>query len=216
MTDLPAPPRLTVAIVVHETLLRIGLAAALGESFTALSASTVAGASRLIAHHRPERIVVALSLPFPDAALEETCATLMGPLVAAPVLALVRPDDSVAVRLAAKHGARAIFDTLISAADLRSVVSRLDFATPIVQPSLVRYLVDSPSGKEAAPFPLLRPRELSAIQLVARGYTSRQIASALRTTPKAVDLLIERASRRLGASHRVQAVAIATRRGLLH
>ena len=35
------------------------------------------------------------------------------------------------------------------------------------------------------------------------------------TTPKAVDLTIERATRRLGASHRAQAIATAVRRGLL-
>ena len=215
MADPPARRRLSVAIVVREALVRIGLTAALGDSFAVLSASTVAGASRLMAQHQPDRAIVGLSLPFPDATLEETCAALMSPRSATPVLALVRPNDSTAVRLAAKYGARAIFDTLVPASALRAVVSRLDFATPVVQPSLVRHLVDGADEDGTGPAPSLRPRELAVIQLLARGFTSKQIATALQTTPKAVDLLIERASRRLGATHRAQAVAIATRRGLL-
>jgi len=207
--------RLSVAIVAAESLFRLGLSAALSDSFTVLSASTFDGARRLFAQHRPDRAVIALGLPFWDATLAETCAALIGPDLATPTLALVRPEDSLAVQLAAKHGASAIYDTLIPGDKLRSIVLSLDAATPDVQPSLVRFLLGDLQPDSATPALALRPRELTAIQLLARGYTSKQIAAALGSTAKAVDLLIERATRRLGASHRTQAVAIATRRGLL-
>jgi DNA-binding NarL/FixJ family response regulator len=207
--------RLSVAVVAAEALYRLGLAAALSETFAVLSASTFDGARRLFSQHRPDRAVIALGLPFWDATLAETCAALIGPDLATPVLALVRPDDSLAVQLAARHGACAIYDTLIPADTLRSIVTQLDPAAPDVQPSLVRFLLEDREQNGAAPAPALRPRELAAVQLLARGYTSKQIAATLGSTVKAVDLLIERATHRLGASHRTQAVAIATRRGLL-
>jgi DNA-binding NarL/FixJ family response regulator len=158
--------------------------------------------------------VLVLSPPPPDSSLEETCQALLGDCPATPALALVRPDDAPAVRLAARHGARAIFDTLTTVETLRTVVGGLGSAAPAVQPSLVHHLVEDGSAGGGTGGGL-RPRELAALQLLAQGYTSKQIGAALGATPKAVDLLVERAAQRLGASHRTQAVAIAARLGLL-
>ena len=205
--------RRNVALVAAEALVRIGLASAL-DSYTVLQAGTAAAGRRLLSLHRVDLTVLVLSPPLPDSSLEETCDTLLGDHPAIPALALVRPEDPPAVRLAARHGARAIFDTFIAVETLRSVIAGLDSAAPTVQPSLVRHLVDDGSAGGGA-VGALRPRELAALQLLARGYTSKQIGAALSATPKAVDLLIERASQRLGASHRTQAVAIAARLGLL-
>ena len=215
----PRTPRdgrlLSVAVVAAESLFRLGLSAALSAGFTVVSASTVSSARRLFSLHRPDRAVIALGLPFWDATLAETCAALIGPDLPTPVLALVRSDDSHAVQLAARHGACAIYDTLVTADRLRTLVLQLDREAPSVQPSLVRFLLEDGQTDGASPGATLRPRELAAVQLLARGYTSKQIAAALGSTAKAVDLLIERATRRLGASHRTQAVAVAARRGLL-
>jgi len=204
-----------VALVAAESLVRIGLAAALANTHAVLQAGTAAAGRRLLSVHRPELAVLVLSPPLPDAPLEEACATLLGEDHTTTALVLVRLDDGDAVRLAAKHGARAIYDTLIEVDTLRALVTTLDSAAPAVQTSLMHYLLEH-NPADGAPSPAtLRPRELAALQLLARGYTSKQIANALGATPKAIDLIIERATHRLGASHRTQAVAIATRRGLL-
>jgi DNA-binding NarL/FixJ family response regulator len=62
---------------------------------------------------------------------------------------------------------------------------------------------------------LLTGRELVALQLVARGYTHRQVAVLLRSTPAEMTFLLEQAAGRLKAADVTEAVAAATRRGLL-
>lgn len=63
--------------------------------------------------------------------------------------------------------------------------------------------------------PVLTARDLLILQLLARGYTTPQIAAVLETTPTLVDRLIERATQKSGATHHAQAVAIAVRQGLI-
>jgi DNA-binding CsgD family transcriptional regulator len=67
----------------------------------------------------------------------------------------------------------------------------------------------------AAPDHALTDRELDALRQLAGGHTSKEIALILGVTKTAVDHAIERATHRLGASHRAHAVAVAMRRGLL-
>jgi DNA-binding NarL/FixJ family response regulator len=138
------------------------------------------------------------------------------------MLALVLPSDRQAISLAAKTGARGIHDSAIQPDALRAALTRLADGEVVVQPSLVPYLITLRAQPDTTSQSLprqarsmLTPRELTALQLLARGYTSKQMTSILQSTPKAVDLTIERAMRRLGAVHRAQAVAIALRRGLL-
>lgn len=215
---LPRSPeigRRSVVLIAAESLVRIGIAAALADTHAVLQAGTAATGRRLLSIHQPDLAVVVLSPPLADATLEEACAALLGADHTTAALVLVRPEDGAAVRLAARYGAKAIHDTLIPMETLRALVTRLDSAPPTVQPSLMHFLLERDPGDGSAPTVALRPRELAALQLLSRGYTSKQIADALGATPKAVDLLIERATQRLGASHRTQAVAIAARRGLL-
>ena len=211
----PEIGRRTAALIAAESLVRIGIAAALADTHAVLQAQTAAAGRRLLSVHQPDLAVLVLSPPLADAPLEETCVTLLGGDHTTPALVLVRPEDGAAVRLAARYGAKAIYDTLLPVDTLRALVIRLDSAAPAVQPSLMHFLMERDTPEGGATAVALGPRELAALQLLARGYTSKQIAGALGATPKAVDLLIERATQRLGASHRTQAVAIAARRGLL-
>ncbi|HEV2124697.1 MAG TPA: LuxR C-terminal-related transcriptional regulator [Chloroflexota bacterium] len=91
-------------------------------------------------------------------------------------------------------------------------VQSADDATPLEE----RRAPNWPPGQERASHaPQLTTRELLALQLVARGYTTTQIARMLDTTASAVDRAIEQAANRVGAAHRAEAVALAIRRGLI-
>ncbi len=61
----------------------------------------------------------------------------------------------------------------------------------------------------------LSTRELTVLQLVARGYRRTQIAVLLGRTPTAVDHLIDQACQHLGTDDPARAVTEAVRRGLI-
>ena len=59
----------------------------------------------------------------------------------------------------------------------------------------------------------LSPREQQCLGRVARGMTSKEIARDLGLSPRTVDLHVARASTRLGAANRIEAVTLAIRAG---
>ena len=61
----------------------------------------------------------------------------------------------------------------------------------------------------------LTARELEVLELVARGFTNRDVARALTISPRTVDVHVERCLSKLGAATRGAAVHEARRRGLL-
>lgn len=61
----------------------------------------------------------------------------------------------------------------------------------------------------------LTPAELEALRDLAEGLTHNEIADRLRVSPSTIKKRIERAREVLGARNAVQAVAIATKRGLI-
>lgn len=56
--------------------------------------------------------------------------------------------------------------------------------------------------------PQLSPQEENILQLVAHGYTNKNIAQILGISPKTVDTHLRQAYRKLGVSCRAEAVAV--------
>jgi DNA-binding NarL/FixJ family response regulator len=204
-------------VAAAEPVFRAGLVSTLAGSFSILAeAGTVREGQQLLSMHRPALSVIVLAPAFADSSVEGACAALIERHPTSATVALIQAGEHEAVRLASQYGARGIYETSIDPAALCATLLRVAQGEYDIQPSLVRYVIHqrgaSPGGGGPA---TLTPRELSALQLLARGYTSKQIALILRTSPKAVDLVVERATHRLGASHRTQAVAMAMRQGLV-
>ncbi len=65
------------------------------------------------------------------------------------------------------------------------------------------------------PVPALTEREVGTLRLVARGMSNKQIAEASGISPYTVKDRLQAAMRKLGTKSRVEAAAIATRRGLI-
>lgn len=61
----------------------------------------------------------------------------------------------------------------------------------------------------------LTPREMQALQCMARGYTNRQIAAELGVALKTARNMVSEILSKLDAVNRAEAVAIATREGLV-
>jgi DNA-binding CsgD family transcriptional regulator len=78
-------------------------------------------------------------------------------------------------------------------------------------------LLEAPqrADADAKPPPHLTPREFEVVRLLAEGLSTRVIAERLGLKPPTVKAHIRGALRALGASSRLEAVAIARRDGLL-
>jgi PAS domain S-box-containing protein len=72
-----------------------------------------------------------------------------------------------------------------------------------------------PVTAEPAPLPALTDREIKTLRLVARGMSNKQIAAANGISPYTVKDHLQAAMRKLGTRSRVEAAAIATRRGII-
>jgi DNA-binding NarL/FixJ family response regulator len=81
---------------------------------------------------------------------------------------------------------------------------------------VLRYLRDQQRyPEEAGDDPVLSPRELQLLQLLARGHSNKQAASALSLSPHTVGDHVKSIYRKLGVSSRGEAMTRAFRSGLL-
>jgi DNA-binding NarL/FixJ family response regulator len=174
-------------------------------------------AERALRTFRPPLAVLVLDPPLRGATVDEACARLINAQPNTATLALLTEPAPDLVRRVCRSGARGVFEIGISRAELHATLRQIDAGEVVVQPSLVRHLLEDRGEETPEEWRAitLNNRELTALQLLARGYTSKQIAPLLDTTAKAIDMTIERSRRRLGAITRAQAVAMAIRRGLI-
>jgi predicted ATPase/DNA-binding CsgD family transcriptional regulator len=84
---------------------------------------------------------------------------------------------------------------------------------------LVVEAIDTPAGagpsRELLVAPVLTPRELAVLELLAEGHTNREIAAALYISVSTAGVHVSNILRKLGAKRRVDAAGIAHKMGLL-
>ncbi len=88
-----------------------------------------------------------------------------------------------------------------------------------IDPSLARILVQDvvqARNRQAKPAKLLSDRELQVLRLVARGYSSKQIAGQILVSAKTVETYRARLLEKLGLRTRSDLVAYAVNTGLLN
>ncbi|HEV2124694.1 MAG TPA: response regulator transcription factor [Chloroflexota bacterium] len=201
-----------VLVVASQPLVRKGIIASLEEAgeLEAHAVGSVTEAHAVLTERQPSLSVVVLDPPFPAVSMEEVCAHLITACPETATLALVGNPDQAQVAL--RSGARGVLTTEVTPDALQAALRQVDVGQVVVAPDLLPALAGT---EPSAPDEHLTDRELLALQLVSRGYTSKQIAPLLDTTAKAVDLTLNRAAKRLGARHRPEAVAMALRQGLI-
>jgi two-component system nitrate/nitrite response regulator NarL len=99
----------------------------------------------------------------------------------------------------------AIFDAVVAVARGQTVLS------PEIQSGLAEQI----QRREAAPCPVLSPREQDVLQLIAAGGSAPEIARQLHLSPSTVKTHMQSLYEKLGVSDRAAAVAAAMRNGLL-
>ena len=150
--------------------------------------------------------VVLLDVHMPDGG----GVAVLGRISAGPVcLALSVSDAAEDVIAVIRAGARGYVTKTISGAELADGVRRVAGGDAVFSPRLAGFVLDSFTGKSAAPEPpldpeldSLTPRELEVLRLLARGYTYREIAEDLFISVKTVETHASNVLRKTQQSNR--------------
>jgi DNA-binding NarL/FixJ family response regulator len=199
-----------VFVVDDHGMVRAGVRAELGDSVTVVGEAADADAA--IAGIRatvPD--VVLLDVHLPGGGGRAVLETLRAELPAVRYLALSVSDAAEDVIAVIRAGARGYVTKTISGPDLRAAVQRVADGDVVFSPRLAGFVLDAFSA--AAPSPtedpavdpgldLLSAREREVMQLLARGYTYREIGSRLFISVKTVESHASNVLRKLQLSNR--------------
>jgi DNA-binding NarL/FixJ family response regulator len=201
-----------VFVVDDHAMVRAGVRAELGDEVTVVGeAADVPEAVAGIRTTVPD--VVLLDVHLPGGGGRAVLETLRAELPAVRWLALSVSDAAEDVIAVIRAGARGYVTKTISGPDLRAAVRRVADGDVVFSPRLAGFVLDAFSAAGPAPAPaedpatdpgldLLSAREREVMQLLARGYTYREIGSRLFISVKTVESHASNVLRKLQLSNR--------------
>jgi len=137
------------------------------------------------------------------------------------VLVLTMHDDPAYLRSVLAAGACGYVLKRSVDAELLAAIRAVHRGGTFVDPSLAEVLVQDVLAKKGSkarrtrPIKILSDRELQVLKLVARGYSSQQIASQILVGVKTVETYRSRLAQKLGLRTRSEVVRFAVQMGLL-
>ncbi|SDG06948.1 response regulator [Klenkia brasiliensis] len=199
-----------VFLVDDHAMVRSGVRAELGDAVEVVGeAADVAEAVAGVRATRPD--VVLLDVHLPGGGGRAVLETLRGELPDVRWLALSVSDAAEDVIAVIRAGARGYVTKTISGPDLRDAVARVAEGDVVFSPRLAGFVLDAFAAGPAAPAPapdvdpgldLLSAREREVMQLLARGYTYREIGQRLFISVKTVESHASGVLRKLQLSNR--------------
>jgi DNA-binding NarL/FixJ family response regulator len=209
VTAVVSKPR--VFVVDDHAMVRAGVRAELGDDVTFVGeAADVPSAVEGIRVAEPD--VVLLDVHLPGGGGRAVLETLRSELPDVRWLALSVSDAAEDVIAVIRAGARGYVTKTISGPDLVDAVRRVADGDVVFSPRLAGFVLDAFAAGAAAPAPeeeatdpgldLLSAREREVMQLLARGYTYREIGSRLFISVKTVESHASNVLRKLQLSNR--------------
>ncbi len=200
-----------VFLVDDHAMVRAGVRAELGDDVDFVGeAPDVPTAVEGIRATRPD--VVLLDVHLPGGGGRAVLETLRAELPEVKWLALSVSDAAEDVIAVIRAGAKGYVTKTISGPDLLDAVRRVADGDVVFSPRLAGFVLDAFSAAGAAPVPaeeatdpgldLLSAREREVMQLLARGYTYREIGSRLFISVKTVESHASNVLRKLQLSNR--------------
>jgi len=203
-----------VFLVDDHAMVRAGVRAELGDAVQVVGeAADVATAVAGIRASTPD--VVLLDVHLPGGGGHAVLETLRAELPDTRWLALSVSDAAEDVIAVIRAGARGYVTKTISGADLRDAVRRVAEDDVVFSPRLAGFVLDAfaaagpaapaPAAEDPATDPgldLLSGREREVMQLLARGYTYREIGGRLFISVKTVESHASNVLRKLQLSNR--------------
>ena len=203
---------LRVFLVDDHAMVRAGVRAEIGADVEIVGeAADVHEAVERIALTRPD--VVLLDVHLPGGGGRAVLEALHGELPDTRWLALSVTDAAEDVIAVIRAGARGYVTKTISGPDLLAAVRRVADGDAVFSPRLAGFVLDAFAATSAVPpqpedpaadpgLDLLSAREREVMQLLARGYTYREIASRLFISVKTVESHASNVLRKLQLSNR--------------
>jgi DNA-binding NarL/FixJ family response regulator len=211
--------RLRIVLVDDHALVRAGVRAELADRLDIIGeADDIATAVTAIRELEPD--VVLLDVHLPSGTGDEVIAAIAPQLPDTRFLALSVSDASTDVIRVIRAGARGYVTKSISADELADAVERVAAGDAVFSPRLAGFVLDAFTTGDPAPQPMteldsLSPREREVLQLIARGYTYREVAGELFLSIKTVETHVSSVLRKLQLSNRRELTRWATERRLL-
>jgi DNA-binding NarL/FixJ family response regulator len=208
----------SVFLVDDHALFRAGVKAELNDSVTVVGeAGSVAEAVAGIVASRPQ--VVLLDVHLPDGGGRAIIEQVHRQWPEAVFLALSVSDAADDVVAVIRAGARGYVTKTIDSAALVDAIQRVHDGDAVFSPRLAGFVLDAFSG-QAPPasdleLDLLTAREQEVMRLIARGYTYREVATALHLSVKTIETHVSAVLRKLQLSNRKELSAWASTRRLL-
>ena len=210
-----------VLLVDDQKLIRDGIKSLLGLSgkvevvAECADGSTVVDACR---QHRPDVILLDLSMPLMNGV--QTLAALQQAAIAIPVLILTTFDEHELVLKSIALGARGFLLKDVSLDTLVDAISTLAgggswFAPNITERLLANVRAGNSDFSMPAQLEPLTDKELQILQLMAAGYSNKEIANALYKSEGTVKNQCSAILSKLGVRDRTRAVLLALELGLI-
>ncbi|WP_406065834.1 response regulator transcription factor [Streptomyces sp. NBC_01077] len=208
-----------VLIVDDHPLFREGLKAALestGAALVVAEATTGAEVPEAVAQHRPDVVVMDLSLP--DISGIEATRRLAEEHPGLPVLMLTMSDDDASLLAALQAGARGYVVKGAGSDEVLFALRTVAAGGAVIGSDIAARLSPLLSGGRQHDaerlFPTLTAREVEVLELIARGHDNRRIARELVLSEKTVRNHITHVFDKLQVTSRAEAVARARDAGL--
>jgi DNA-binding NarL/FixJ family response regulator len=175
------------------------------------TATSAAAALELVNRLRPDVVLMDVQLGSDDGL--ETTARLLAQHPELRVVILTARTDADLVTRAAHAGACSLLPKNGSLSDVLAALRTAPRDGLTVHPHLLRELVTATT--QEGPVPRLTDREREVLQLLAGGRTVHQIARLLALSEHTVRGHVKKLLQKLDAHSQLEAVAVATSRGLL-
>jgi DNA-binding NarL/FixJ family response regulator len=210
-------PLRRVVLVDDHDLFRAGVRAGLEKTVEVVGeAGSVAEAVPLIKELDPD--VVLLDVHLPDGGGHAVIMQVAPERPGVKFLALSVSDAAEDVIVVIRAGARGYVTKAISGHDLTEAVHRVADGDAVFSPRLAGFVLDAfRSGETTADPELdqLTAREREVLQLIARGYSYKEIAARLHLSPRTVESHVSAVLRKLQLSSRHELTRWAAERRLI-
>ena len=222
----PAKPGLSenfmirVVVIDDHPIVRAGMRAILegAEGISVVAEGTSgADALRLVARHRPDVLVLDVSLP--DLNGLEVARRLREQGSTTTILVLTVHGDRQTVFGLLESGATGYvlkdeaLETLVAA--VRAAARGESWLSPSVARQVVRRAVGEERAEPGPPLPSLTPREREVLRLLAQGLDNAAIARRLGVTKRTVQNHVSNIYSKLDVSSRTEAALLAIRHGVV-
>jgi DNA-binding NarL/FixJ family response regulator len=205
----PAP--ITVLTADDHPLIRTGLAAVIGAESDMVLAGEAANGEEAIERYRelrPDVVLMDLRMPVMDGLA--AIRAIIAEFPAARVVALTTYDGDEDIHRALEAGAKGyLLKDMLRTEVLRAIRAVYRGQRSIPAPVAARLAEHTPRVE-------LTPREIEVLQLVAKGFSNREVGDILGRTEGTVKVHLKNILEKLGVDDRTEAVTTALQRGFIH